>query len=463
MIKYKKSGKSGEKTDFDIIVVGGGSAGFSAAIRGAEMGKKVALIENRTIGGTCVNIGCVPSKFIISEAFSGTSWNKIKEGRDNLVRNLRNEKYIKVLESYSDNVTYIHETATFTDNNSVILSSGKTVTADLYIITTGSKPSFPDITGIQEIDPLDSTGLLFIENLPESLIIVGGRFIALELGHVFAKLGVRVTILQRSKKLIPDYNTNISDEVEKLFRDQDIEVITGTKLLKASPKGSLKTLTYSKEGKEKEISADRIVFATGRTGNTDSLNPGAAGIKLDDSGHIITDKYLRTSNPKIFAAGDVLASPGLVYVAAKEGQTAVTNAFSELPLPLKYDSVPEVIFTHPQIARAGIREQDAVTRGIPVSISKFFISDTPYGLANNDKKGVIILIKNRDSGELIGGEIFAKDAGNMIQTITIAIKAHMTIEDIVGTYFPYLTAVEGIKLGAVVFNKDVKMLSCCAG
>ena len=449
--------------DFNIIVIGGGSAGFSAAVKGAEMGKKVALIEKGTIGGTCVNIGCVPSKFIISEAFSGNKWENIKKNRDKLVQNLRNEKYINVLESYPENISFFPQKAEFIDRKSLKLSDGKTLTADNYIVTTGSIPSFPDVPGILDIEPMDSTGLLFIEELPKSLIIVGGRFIALELGQAFAKLGVEVTIVQRSNHLIPQFDIDISRSIEKNFKEQGITVITGTQLISASATASGKTLRYSSGNKQREISAEQIVFATGRKGNTRSLNLSAAGVRTDSTGHIITDNYLQTSNPLIFAAGDVLDTPGLVYVAAKEGQTAVTNAFSEGSKPLEYDAVPEVIFTYPRIARVGITEEDAQSRGVPVSVSKFFISDTPYGLVNNDLNGVIILIKNRETGELIGGEILAKDAGNMIQTVTIAIKAHMTIEDIVDTYFPYLTAIEGVKLGAVVFDKDVKKLSCCAG
>jgi len=449
--------------NYDIIVIGGGSAGFAAAIGAAGMDKKVALIENSTIGGTCVNIGCVPSKFIIHEAFSGTNWGSLTTGRDALVENLRTEKYINVLENYTDNVTYIHQTAQFIDKKSIQLSDGTVLSAGKYILATGSRPVFPDLPGIEDIEPLDSTGLLFIEDLPKSIIIVGGRFIALELGHVFAKLGVKVTILQRSSRLIPQYDTEISEGIEQVFNSQGITVITGTKLIGALKTDSGKTLTYSSGNEQKEISAEQIVFATGRKGNTESLRLDRAGVTRDSSAHIVSDKYLQTSNPAIYAAGDVLASPGLVYVAAKEGQTAAGNSFADVPVPLSYNNVPEVIFTHPQIARTGITENAANKKGINVSSTKFYIADTPYGLANNDTNGLVKLIKNADSGELLGGEIMAQDAGNMIQTLTIAIQAHMTVSDFVGTYFPYLTAVEGIKLGAIIFDKDVHTLSCCAG
>lgn len=271
-----------------------------------------------------------------------------------------------------------------------------------------------------------------------------------------------MTILQRSSRLIPQYDPIISETIEQIFLSQGIKVITGTKLLSASKKGNKKILRYKVQAEEREVSGDQILFSTGRSGNIESLNLAAAEVKLDSAKHIVTDAYLRTSNPKIFAAGDVLDTPGLVYVAAKEGQTALRNALSKEPHVLDYNAVPEVIFTHPQIARVGVSEKDAVAKNIPVSTTSFSIADTPYGLVNNDKKGVVKLIKNIDSGQLIGAEIIASDAGNMIQSVTIAIKAGMTIEDLIDTYFPYLTAVEGIKLGAIIFGKDVHKLSCCA-
>ena len=449
--------------NFDIAVIGAGSAGFSSAIKGAELGKKVVLIENGTIGGTCVNIGCIPSKFIISEAFSGSGWNSIKKGRDSLVRTLRKEKYEDVLDSYGSNITYIHEKAEFIDRKSIRLSGGRVVTADYFVVTTGSSPAFPDIPGIRTIDPLDSKGLLFIDDLPRSLILVGGRFIALELGQAYARLGVKVTVLQRSNHLIPTYDSAISEGIREKFEEQGIEVITGTTLVSAENKGEVKTLVYKSGKGIEEISAERIVFATGRRGNTESLNLDAAGVEADRTGRIVTDRFLRSSNKRVFAAGDAVSSPGLVYVAAKEGQTAVQNMFASSPEALQYDAVPEVIFTRPQIAGVGLAEKEAAEMGIKVVSSKFRISDTPYGQANSDKTGIIILRKNRDTDKLIGGEIMARDAGNMIQTLTVAVEAQMTADDLKNTYFPYLTAVEGIKLGSVVFDKDVNKLSCCAG
>ena len=336
-------------------------------------------------------MGCVPSKYIISEAFSGSTWSFIANGRDRLIGSLRKDKYIHVLENYEDTVSYFHETARFIDKRSIVLTNGSTITGRKFILTTGSKPFIPNIPGIETIEPLDSTGILFIDTLPESLIIVGGRFIALELGQAFARLGVDVTILQRSTHLIPQFDTEISSSIEKVLIDQGINVITGTALVEAFPDKGKKSIRYTRNGEERTIAAEQIVFATGRTGNTESLNLSAAGVETDTTNHIYTDEYLGTSNHDIYAAGDVCATPGLVYVAAKEGQTAVSNAFSPVPVPLSYHAVPHVIFTHPQIARVGMTEREADKASIQTAVSRFPMAETPYGLANNDPAGTIIL------------------------------------------------------------------------
>lgn len=224
-----------------------------------------------------------------------------------------------------------------------------------------------------------------------------------------------------------------------------------------------KTIEYSKDSKRNRLSAEEIVFATGREGNTEYLNLNAAGINTGSNGRIITDEYLMTSNPDVFAAGDVVDSPGFVYVAAKEGQNAVSNSFSVIPEALDYSSVPEVIFTHPQIARVGISEKAKEKCGLNIESRVMTINETPYGITNGKTEGVVRISIDSDSRKVLSAQIMAEDAGNLIQVITMAIKAGMTIEGIIDTYFPYLTAAEGIKLCSVIFNRDAGKLSCCAG
>jgi mercuric reductase len=449
--------------EFDIAVIGGGSAGFSAAIRAADLDKKVVVIEQGTIGGTCVNVGCVPSKFIISEAFAGKSWPDIKKDQENLISSLRKEKYEDIIKGYQDSITYLQDSARFIDEKTLLLGGGDRLTAGSYIIATGSRPYFPEIPGLDEARVLDSTGLLFIEKLPRSMIVVGGRFIALELAQAFARLGVQVTILQRSHRLIPQYDGRISVAIENIFRQQGIDIQTNTTLLEAGMRKHKKFITIHTGDEKKTLFTDEILMATGRLGNTESLGLQAAGLETGPDGFITVDQTLRSSVAGIFAAGDVTGNAGLVYVAAKEGQTAAQNISGDDDVFLSYQAVPEVIFTHPQIARVGISLEEASTAGVKTESSLFDISDTPYGKAHRDDTGVIKLIRDAETDRLIGAEILAKDAGNLIQVLTIAIQAGFTISQFTNTYFPYLTAGEGAKLAAITFDKDVSKLSCCAG
>ncbi len=460
--KSTKNGQN-ESRNYDIVIIGGGSAGFAAAIRSAELGFKAALIEQSTIGGTCVNIGCIPSKFIIHHVSQGLTWDSISKKRDSLVATLRKQKYEDILTQYQDNITYFKGNANFTGDNTLSINNDKIVTASKFIIATGSSPYIPEIPGINEISPFTSTELLFIEKIPKELIIVGGRFIALELGLAFSKLGSKVTIIQRSDRLIPQYDQKISETIKDIFIQENIQIITGSSLIKAFKDGHKKVLEISVKNKTQIIAGDEILFATGRKGNTDNLNLENIGVKTDSKSFIITNNFLQTNNPQIFAAGDVLATPGLVYVAAKEGQIAAGNALSSNSVLSGYSTVPEVIFTNPQIAKVGLTTFEANNENIPIKSIVFKIADTPYGFASEDNKGVITLIKHAQTDKLLGGQIIAKDAGNMIQTLTLAIQVQMTTKQLINTYFPYLTAIEGIKLGALSFDKDVHKLSCCAG
>ena len=448
--------------NYDIAIIGGGSAGFAAAIKSAEFGFKAAIIEKGTIGGTCVNIGCIPSKFIIHHVSKGLSWESISKKRDSLVASLRKQKYEDILTQYPDNITYIKGDAHFINDNTLLIKNEKKVTASKFIIASGSNLFIPEIPGINEISPLTSTDLLFIKKIPEELIIVGGRFIALELGQAFSRLGSKVTIIQRSDRLIPQYDQEISVRIRERFIQENIRVLTCSSLIKAFKDGYKKAIEISIKNQTQIITGDVILFATGRKGNTDDLNLETIGVKTDSNGFIKTDNFLQTNNPQIFAAGDILATPGLVYVAAKEGQIAAGNALSPESVSLGYKAVPEVIFTNPQIAKVGLTTFGSDKENIKIESVVFKIADTPYGFASEDT-GVIKLIKLAQTDEILGGEIIAKDAGNMIQILTVAIKAKMTSKQLIDTYFPYLTAIEGMKLGLLSFDKDLHKLSCCAG
>lgn len=471
-------------TDFDLTVIGTGGAGMGAAIKGAELGQRVAIIEAGTIGGTCVNIGCVSSKTLIRAAESyhkaghhlfagihtaavGVDWQTLIAQKDALVAELRSSKYVDVLASYRDRITLIQARARLTADGAVALDDGCTLTARGVVIATGARPHILPLEGIDRVAVLDSTSAMALEKLPTSLIVIGGRAISLELGQTFARLGTQVTILQRSERLIPEHEPEIADALAEILRQERITVQTGATPLAIRAEGGDKVVTARVHGKLRDFRAEQVLMATGRTPNTATLGLVDAGIATDAQGFIITDDFMQTSRPGVYAAGDVTNRPKLVYVAAAAGGIAAENALEGNRRQLNLAVLPDVIFTDPQVATVGLTEAQAIAAGYTVKTSNLPLSYVPRALAARDTRGLVKLVAEQGSDRLLGAHGLAAEAGEVIQTAALAVHAGLrygfTVADLRGMLFPYLTQVEGLKLAAQTFDKDVAQLSCCAG
>ncbi len=478
-IKSDITGSNGDgRKDFDLIVIGGGSAGFAAAIKGTELGAKVAMVEAATIGGTCVNVGCVPSKSLIQVAkafhsakhhpFKGAdtkqgdlNWSTIRSEKDALVAEMRQSKYVDVLAAYPE-ITFIEGYATFQKDGSI--SVGKDVyRANRYVITTGAQPNTVAFPGVEEADPLNSTTLMDLEQLPKSIIILGGRAIALELGQTLARLGVDVLILQRSTRLVPDHEPRFGREIKDIFEHEGIGVITGVQIDRLERDGETRVVHASVMGSKREFRADQVLMALGRKPNTAGMGLEHMDVELDKRGAIVVDEYLQSSNPKIFAAGDVTQHPELVYVAAAGATRAAQNALTETKKPLDLSVVPSVIFTEPQIATVGMTEAEAKRQGYEIRVTSLDLEHVARAKAERNTRGFIRLVADEKTNRLLGAHILAPAAGEVIQSATLAVKFGLTIGDLTDTLFPYLTQVEGLKLASLSFDKDVALLSCCAG
>jgi mercuric reductase len=464
-------------SDFDLLVIGGGSGGFAAAITASGLGKRVGMINGGTIGGTCVNIGCVPSKVLIRAAeawhiaghhpFRGVStkqvnldWATIRTEKDALVNSLRQSKYVDVLDAYPD-VTFIEGYASFQEDGSVQVGDAR-YTADRYIIATGAHPRMLPIPGIDDAEPLNSTTLMDLDELPESLIILGGRAVALELGQTMARLGVTVLMLQRSTRLIPEHEPEIGRAIQDYLEHEGIGVITGVQVERLSREGDTRIVHARVMAQEREFRADQIFMALGREPNTHGLGLEHVGVETDQDGFITINEYQQTSNPRIFAVGDVTTNPEFVYVAAAAGGIAANNALKGSQKPLDLSALPEVIFTDPQIAIVGLTEQQARKTGYEVRTSTITLDHVPRALAARDTRGLLKVVAEIGTGRILGVHVIAAEGGEVIQTATFAVKLGLTINDLTDTFFPYLTQVEGLKLAALTFDKDVSMLSCCA-
>lgn len=467
----------GSAIDFDLLVIGGGSGGFAAAITASGLGKRVGMINGGTIGGTCVNIGCVPSKALIRAAeawhtaghhpFRGVAttqsaldWATIRSEKDALVGSLRQSKYVDVLAAYPD-VTFIEGYAAFHEDGSVQVGDTR-YTADRYVIATGAHPRMLPIPGIEKAEPLNSTTLMDLEALPESLIILGGRAVALELGQMMARLGVNVLMLQRSTRLIPDHEPEIGRAVQDYLEREGMGVITGVQVERLSREGDTRLVHVRVMGQVRAFRSDQILMATGREPNTKGLGLDHVGVETDKDGFITINAYQQTTNPRIFAVGDVTTNPELVYVAAAAGGIAASNALAGTQKPLDLSALPEVIFTDPQIAMVGLTEQQARKAGYEVRTSTVTLEHVSRALAARDTRGLIKIIAETGTGRILGVHVVAAEGGEVIQTATLAVKFGLTIDDLTSTLFPYLTQVEGLKLAALTFDKDVAMLSCCA-
>ncbi len=462
---------------FDLAVIGAGSAGFSAAITAAEQGAKVALIGLDPIGGTCVNVGCVPSKALIrateslqhsrtASRFAGIhgsamldDWRSLIAQKDALVGALRKAKYTDLLPSYN-HVAYIEGKACLTKGG--IRLDGELLRPNKIIVATGSSAALPSIPGIDQVDYLTSTEALDLEELPRSMLVIGGGYIGCELAQLFGRAGVNVTLVCRSR-LLPEGEPEISEALAGFLEDEGITVRSGLayKRIRSVDEGVV--LDIERQGVDEVIKAEMVLVATGRQPNTGDLNLAEVDVALTANGGISVDEYLRTSNDQIYAAGDVTGRHQFVYMAAYGAKLAALNALNGNSLSYDATATPAVTFTDPQVASVGLTEEQAVGQGVDVKTAILPLEHLPRALAARDTRGLIKLVADRTSDRLLGAHLIAPEGCDSIQTAAVAIKQGMTTKALAEMIFPYLTTVEGLKLAAQTFDKDVTKLSCCAG
>jgi mercuric reductase len=463
---------------YDLVVVGAGSAGFSAAITAAEQGAQVALVGHGTIGGTCVNIGCVPSKALIRAVgavhgardaagrFAGvestariTDWGALAAQKEALVAALRQAKYADLLPAYNG-ITYVEGPARLIDGG-VEVGARRLVT-DRVVLATGARPSLPAIPGIETVAALDSTAALALDHLPRSMIVLGAGYVGVELAQTFARAGVTVTLACRSG-LLPEAEPEISTALTGYLAQEGLTVLGGLRYERVACTADGVALTVTREGRTETLTAERLLVATGRAPNTAGMGLVEAGVALSPAGAIVVDDRMRTSRPGIYAAGDVTGRDPFVYMAAYGARLAARNALNGDSLRYDSSAMPAVVFSDPQVASVGLTEARARAAGHEVRTSVLTLDHLPRALAARDTRGLIKLVADGRTRRLLGAHILAPEGADAIQTAAMAIRGGLTIDDLAETIFPYLTTVEGLKLAAQAFDKDVSRLSCCAG
>ena len=461
-----------------VAIIGSGGAAMAAALKSAELGAAVTLIERGVMGGTCVNVGCVPSKILIRAAHiahlrrespfdAGLSAVPPLVDRPRLlaqqqrrVEELRHVKYEGILAETSG-LTVVHGAARFEDGQTLVVApvgvEERRIHFDRCLIATGASPAIPLIAGLTETPYWTSTEALASDDIPARLAVIGSSAVAMELAQAFARLGSRVTILARHTLFFRE-DPAIGETVTDAFCAEGITVLTHTQASRVTYADS-EFILSSNGG---DVRADRLLVATGRAPNTAALNLDAIGVALDARGAIVIDNYLRTSAPNIFAAGDCTDRPQFVYVAAAAGMRAAINMMGgEAALDLA--TMPAVVFTDPQVATVGLTDSEARLQSIATDSRTLPLDAVPRALVNFNTRGFIKLVADASTGRLLGVQAVTPEAGEIIQAAALAIRARMTVHELADQLFPYLTMVEGLKLAAQTFTKDVNRLSCCAG
>lgn len=467
------------QTAFDLIIVGGGSAAFAAAIYANEQSLSTLVINaGLPIGGTCVNVGCVPSKFLIRAAesirhasyspFAGVqpgkpSWDyrKIIEQKRELVTEMREKKYDDILNTM-EFVKTVEGRAEFLDTKTVLVDGKQKYTGLKFIIATGATTFIPSIPGLEQVNYLTHESIFELNELPESLTVLGGGYIALEIAQAYHRFGSKVRIIQRSERILSSQPAEVSDELARHLREEGIEIISGTRIEKVTQQGGKIQLSIQAQGQSQVIESTHLLVATGTNANTSNMGLEKINVTLEKTGHVKVNRLLETSVPNIYAVGDVTANPAFVYAAAYEGKLAVRNAFNGAQLNTDFSALPWVVFTDPQIAGVGLDEKEAQGLGIPFEVSRLPLSSVPRSQAALDTRGFIKLVRNKETDKFIGARIVAPEGGELISQITLAMRCGMTVAEVATTLYPYLTLSEGIKLAAVGFSKDIAKLSCCA-
>lgn len=440
--------------DTDTIVIGAGPGGYVAAIRAAQLGQKVTIVEKATVGGVCLNVGCIPSKALISAGHRYETakhsdhigivaenvtldFSKVQAFKDSVVKKLTGgvSGLLK-----GNKVDVVSGEAYFVDANTLRVmteSSAQTYTFKNAIIATGSRPiELPTFKYSKRV--LDSTGALSLQEVPEKLVVIGGGVIGLELGGAYANFGSQVTVLEGAADILLGFEKQMTALVKKNLKKKGAEIVT-----KAMAKGVVETengvkVTYEAKGEEKTIDADYLFVMVGRRPNTDEIGLEQVSVKMTERGVIEIDKQCRTSVSNIYAIGDIVSGPQLAHKASYEGKIAA-EAISGLPSEIDYLGIPAVVFCEPELATVGYTEQQAKEEGIEYVASKFPFAANGRALALDAAEGFVKMITTKEDGVVIGAQIAGPSASDMITELGLAIETGMTAEDIAMTIHAHPT------------------------
>jgi mercuric reductase len=471
---------------FDLVILGSGSTAFAAALRAQELGKTAVMTEERTVGGTCVNRGCLPSKNLIeaarllhdarhprypglAPADMGLEFRQLVAQKDEVIHDYREKKYESLVGA---RIKVERGHAQFLDDHTVEVD-GRRLTGDRILIATGSRPVVPPVEGLDRVPYLTSDLLTSDEpaeltECPRSLLVVGGGYVALELGQMFSRFGAEVTILERGSQLLAHgYEPQVGPSVREIFEGEGIRVVAGAAVRSLRQEGNEIAATVQVGEASQEFRAEKILVAAGRRPNTDGIAVEKAGVEVGSRGQVRVDKHLRTNVPHIFAAGDVIAGERggqmATPVGSQDGGIAAHNALSgEEPRPVNHRVIPRVIFTDPQIAVVGMTEKEAIAAGRPCWCNTLPMTLVPRAGAIRDTRGLVKMVADAKTNEVLGVTMIGSAAGEVIHEAAMALRFRAGLRDFIELLHAYPTMAEALKIVAISRYKDPAKLSCCA-
>lgn len=472
--------------NFDLVILGSGSTAFAAALRAQELGKSSVMTEERAIGGTCVNRGCLPSKNLIEAAriihdarhprYPGLvpaeiklDFKKLIAQKDEVVHGYRKKKYDSLA---GGQFTVEEGHVEFVDPHTVEIN-GTRLSGEKILIATGSRPVIPKIDGLRDVPFLTSDLLTHDEpmemrELPRSLIILGGGYIALELGQMFRRFGVEVTILDRNSQLLAHgYEPEVGETIGEVFAKEGITVLTNVSVHSVRQDGNEAVVTIEFEGKTRELRAEKLLVTTGRQPNSDKIGIEKSDVELGQHGAVRVDEFLRTNVPHIFAAGDIIGrevhSQMATPVGSQDGGIVAHNAFAnEQPRRVNHRVIPRTIFTDPQVALVGMTQEEAQSAGHKCWCNVVPMALVPRAGSIRDTVGMIKMVADDETEEVLGVSIVGNSAGEVIHEAAMALRFRAKIHDFIDMLHVYPTMAEALKIVAISRYKDPAKLSCCA-
>lgn len=464
--------------EYDLIILGGGAGAFAAANTANRLKKKTLLINYEKIlplGGTCVNVGCVPSKVMLHQGEeyyypTRSQFRAIKvqgeadfldalKETNEMVEKFRAKNYINVIKK-QEYVDFKEGLASFVDPHTVKVGN-ETFKGRYFLIATGASTFVPSIKGIEKIDFITNVNIFNLKKKPKSVIIIGGGPLGMEFSQIFHHFGIKVTVLQRSERVIPKFDSMLGKELQKYLEEEGITIYTKTSTREVKKTKDEIELTVEIDGKKRVLSAEKLMLATGLQPHTKLLETEKAGVMLDEKGFVNVNEYMQTSQEHIYAAGDVTGLMPLETIAAKEGNLAVLNMFENKKKTINYSEVPHAVFTSPEVAAVGIKEEEYMKKYNVCLCRTVTLDHIEKAAAIKDTKGLIRMVLDPKTKVVIGVHIIGPMAADIITTATYAIKNKMTIYDIRDTVHVFPTLSEMIKKVAQSFDQNLDEMACC--